>query len=156
MPSRGRPLLPGGSHGSRYTPDTRQRLARATRFFARVGSFDLECPHCGKVYVLRGTDARLQRHLSTWDPTTARFTCTAGCHRVYIIGIVAWPVGKGIAEAGTPRDQVPTPRQLAALRKEGGGWWLADEAKQRYAIPDETNLTTEEDRPDPEPEEDLP
>ena len=31
------------------TADLRTVLARAQRFFARLNSFDLECPHCGTV-----------------------------------------------------------------------------------------------------------
>jgi predicted RNA-binding Zn-ribbon protein involved in translation (DUF1610 family) len=134
-----------------YTPDTRQRLTASTRFFARLHSFDLECPHCGDVYVVRmgSTRKRSEKH-PNWDPTTGRFTCTnKDCGRVYVLGILAWPIVKAprVASA-TPEDQVPHPRQLAALRREGGGWWLPDSAGQRYARPSETNLTLEEERPD--------
>lgn len=133
-----------------YTPDTTQRLARATRFFARVERATLECPRCGSVYQI---SARTKS--ANFDPMTARFHCTTdGCKRTYVIGIVAWPIipAPKVASA-TPRDQVPNERQLAALRKEGGGWWLADEAGQRYARPYETNLTTEDQRPEEEDDE---
>lgn len=136
-----------------WTPDTHQRLRHATRFFARLESFDLECPHCGKVYQIRvrGLQRRSQRRY--WDPATARFQCTAkgGCQRRYLLGIVAWPVGTGPGAASAiPEDQVPWPRQLAQLRREGGGWWLADEAAITLRRPHTTNLTTEEERPEPE------
>ena len=133
-----------------YQPDTRQRLQRATRFFARLGSFDLECPHCGDVYQVRVGAARQKSTMhQNWNPETARFRCTNKlCNRQYILGIVAWPVSGGKVGTATPEDQVPSPRQLAQMRKEGGGWWLADEAMQRYQKPSETNVTTEEDRPD--------
>ena len=132
-----------------YTPDTRQRLQRATRFFARPIAFDLECPHCGKVYLVR-----MREPGPHWDPKTARFKCTEKtCGRAYVIGIVAWPVKPGRVANATPEDQVPGPRQLAQMRREGGGWWLADEAAQRYARPSETNLTLEEDRPEEEDDE---
>lgn len=134
-----------------YQPDTRARLQAATRFFARAVSFDLECPHCGDVYQIRAGKAR-QRSVKdpNWDPYTGRFTCTnKDCQRVYIIGLVAWPViaARHVASA-TPADQVPHPRQLAQLRREGGGWWMPDPEGQRYARPHETNLTAEEERPD--------
>lgn len=128
--------------------DTRTRLPKATRFFARLASFDLECPACGHVFQVRmrpnaHPDARGR---GVFDWTTARFRCSA-CTRVYILGMLAWPIGpsKGVATT-TPRDQVSNARQLSALRKEGQGWWLPDEAKITRDTPDETNLTTEEDR----------
>lgn len=129
-----------------WTPDTRQRVARATRFFARQRSFDMECPHCGHVYTVRmGPDRD-----PNWDPTTGRFRCTArGCGRTYILGTLAWDIlpGRNVASM-PPADQVPDPRQLAALRAEGGGWWMPRDEAQRYPKPLETNLTTETDRPE--------
>jgi hypothetical protein len=133
-----------------WTPDTRQRLQRATRFFARLESFDLECPHCGKVYQVRVRGLRRRSQRQSWDPATGRFRCTAkgGCQRRYVLGIVAWPIGTGPSAAtATPEDSVPWPRQLAQIRREGGGWWLADEASITVRRPVETNLTTEQDRP---------
>ena len=139
-----------------YIPDTRQRLQRATRFFARLESFDLECPHCGKVYQVRVRGLHRPSQRQHWDPSTARFRCTAkgGCQRRYVLGMVAWPIGTGPGAAtATPEDQVPWPRQLAQIRREGGGWWLADEAAITNRRPHETNLTTEEERPEPEDDE---
>ncbi len=135
---------------SNWTPDTRQRLQRATRFFAQLESFDIECPRCGKVYQVRVRGLRQPARRGYWDPPTARFQCTAkgGCQRRYVLGIVAWPIGTGPrAASAVPKDQVPWPRQLAQIRREGGGWWLADEAAITLRRPIETNLTTEEDRP---------
>lgn len=134
-----------------WTPDTHQRLRYATRFFARLESFDMECPHCGKVYSVRIRGSR--RKGNHWDPWTARFHCVGkgGCGRRYVLGIVAWPLGTGPgAASATPEDQVPWPRQLAQMRREGGGWWLADEAAITAKRPHTTNLTTEEERPEPE------
>lgn len=124
--------------------DPHTRLARATRFFARLVSFDLECPRCGTVYTVRVNASNGGK----WDTDTGRFTCTkADCARTYLLGILAWPVGtRGGSQP--PDDQVPSIRQLAQLRAEGGGWWMADDDKQRWPKPLETNLTTEEDRPD--------
>ena len=134
-----------------WTPDTRQRLAKATRFFARLTSFDMECPHCGYVY-----QVRTGRKDKNWDPITARFDCTqAGCERRYVLGVLAWPVSTGGHHTASmpPEDQVPRPYQLAQMRKEGGGWWLPVEERIKYQKPLETNLTTEEDRPTREDEE---
>jgi rubredoxin len=126
-------------------------LVGAQRFFARVRSFDLECPHCGLVYRIR-KDTRP----NVWNPRTARFCCldrdAGGCQRSYVIGVLAWPVEIGGGHMGNvpPADQVPGPRQLAQLRQEAGGWWLTDEYRHR-GRPNVTNLTGELDRP---PEED--
>lgn len=137
-------LIPGPDPHDR-TPDTRQRLTRATRFFAYLETFTLECPHCGMVYVVWK-----KKRTPAWDPNTSRFWCCHhnGCRYKYVLGIVAWPLAAAPSAASQPPDdQIPHPRQLAQLRREGGGWWLAQEAKIGDARPMETNLTTEEDRP---------
>lgn len=133
-----------------WAQDTRRRLERAVRFFGRLASFDLECPHCGDVYQVRlGGARRSGQKDPNWDPQTARFRCTnKDCGRVYVLGIVAWPIIKAPRVASMPpEDQVPSPRQLAQMRREGGGWWMDDAEGQRYARPHETNLTLEEERP---------
>lgn len=147
------------------TLDTRTRITKAQRFFARLASFDLECPHCGDVYQIRYGQAkklsgkgryRATRH-PNWDPWTARFTCTnKDCGRSYVLGILAWPVKSGAHHVASapPADQVPNARQLAQMRKEGGGWWMEEGEGQRYARPHETNLTTEEDRSEHDEDED--
>lgn len=131
--------------------DLRHALTLATRFFARLKTFDLECPHCGTVYQIT-----TQKRDTNWDPMTARFHCTLkSCARHYVLGILAWPIsggGAGIATT-TPEDQVPGPRELAQLRREGGGWWMPEEVAQRFKRPHTTNLTTEEDRPDDDEED---
>lgn len=133
------------------------RLTKSTRFFARLIAFDLECPHCGTVYSIKQTGkGRTGLAGLNWDATTGRFTCThKGCEKSYILGMLAWPIlpAPRVASA-TPADQVPHPRQLAALRKEGGGWWLPDSEAQRYPRPHETNLTTEPERPERDDEDD--
>lgn len=136
--------------------DTPSRLQRATRFFARLVSFDIECPHCGTIYQVRYVGRRRRNPLGAaqWDPWTARLQCGT-CRRSYVLGVVAWPIRRGINTANAPpRDQVPSPRQLAQLRAEGGGWWMPDEEGQTELRPTETNLTTEEERPDAETTED--
>ena len=133
-----------------YQPDPRPRLAKATRFFARLLAFDLECPACGAVYVIRKRTTG-----GKWDPTTARFACTrVGCDRTFVLGMVAWPIGPRAASQ-PPEDQVPNLRQLAALRREGGGWWMADEDRLKHPRPNETNLTALLERPDEDDLEDA-
>lgn len=136
---------------SPYTPDPRPRIQAATRFFARLLSFDLECPHCGSVYTIRtGFSRRLAKAQPFWDPWTGRFSCTNKmCARVYVLGILAWPIAAAPRVATqTPSDQVPHPRQLAQMRAEGGGWWMPEKEAITLRRPQETNLTTEPDRPE--------
>ncbi len=131
-------------------PNTGSRLGRSTRFFARLQSFDLECPHCGTVYQVRIRGQMGGSRRRCWNPWLGRFQCTAkgGCQRRYVLGIVAWPIGTGPGAAkATPDDQIPWPRELAQIRREGGGWWLPDEEAITTRRPHETNLTTEEERP---------
>lgn len=123
--------------------DNRPRIEKSTRFFARPESFTLECPRCGQVYRIQ-----VGKKAACWDPTTSLFRCTGkqGCNKVYLIGLLAWPVSPRAWIKGVPRDQVPHPRQLAQMRSEGGGWWLPDDAIQRYARVDESNITLEPTR----------
>lgn len=132
-------------------PHPRDAVIGAQRFFARVRTFDLECPHCGMVYRIRTDTAA-----STWNPRTAEFRCgdSSGCGYRYIIGILAWPKGTGKGAGTPPLDQVPSPRNLASMRDEGSGWWMPEEYRHK-GRPDPTNLTGEEDRPEPEDEIDL-
>lgn len=127
--------------------DTRKRLQAATRFFARPVSFDAECPHCGTVYTVRANSEHGKRN---WDPWTARFECTTkGCARTYVVGMLFWPVSSAPGVASMPpRDQVPNHRQIIQLRKEGGGWWMADYEALRLKRTETTNLTTDEERPE--------
>ena len=128
------------------TRDTRTRIQKAARFFARLESFALECPNCGRVYYIRP-----DRRSPAWEPRLARFTCASkyGCDKVYVLGILAWPLQQTAKVATqTPRDQVPTPRQALELRRQhAGGWWLSDEDRQKWDRPEVTNLTPDEGRP---------
>lgn len=146
----GRPTQPRTFHPPR---DTRQRIQRASRFFARLEGFALECPACGKVYHV--TPWRTSPY---WEPRLARFSCRGkeGCQRKYVLGMVAWPMAS-VAKVATqtPKDQVPTPRQALQLRREqAGGHWLEDADAIRYERPETTNLTPEEGRP-PQDEDEL-
>lgn len=125
----------------------------ATRFFARLISFDLECPRCGKVFTIR----RLNRHklatvvldeaAHTWNPFSARFTCTGkdGCQKIYVLGLLAWEPPKGARSGALPADQVPLMRQLAELRTDGQGHWMPNDNRGRM---DTSNLAITEERPD--------
>lgn len=123
----------------------------AQRFFARIRSFDCECPHCGLVYRIRADTPS-----STWNARTAEFRCgaTGGCGYRYVAGLLLWPKGTGKGAGTPPLDQVPGPRQLSQMRGEGDGWWMPEEYRHR-GRPDPTNLTGEESRPEPEDESDL-
>ena len=118
----------------------------AQRYFARVRTFDTECPVCGLVYRVR-----IDIAATTWDRRTARFRCLGwgGCGARFTFGMLAWPVGNGPQSHTPPADQVPGPRQLAQIRAEGDGWWMPDAYRHR-GRPDPTNLTGAEVRPEPE------
>jgi hypothetical protein len=125
----------------------------ATRFFARLISFDLECPRCGKLFSIR----RMNRHklsavalddvLHTWNPTTARFACVGkdGCQKVYVLGLLAWDPPKGAGATAIPMDQVPTYRQLAEMRQDGQGHWMQFQQTGRM---DTSNLAITDERPE--------
>lgn len=81
------------------------------RFFARARAFDLSCPRCSRVAVVR-------RRSTTWDPSTSRWQCS-GCGLVLTIGIVAWPRKRGSRAA--PLDQVPTWRESLGMRNDLSG-----------------------------------
>lgn len=133
----------------------------ATRFFARLIAFDLECPRCGKVFQVR----RLNRHklaavaldeaAHTWNPTTARFACTGkdGCQKVFVLGMLAWEPSLGAKAGALPTDQVPTYRQLPELRQQGQGQWMPHENRGRMSTSN-LAITTErgEDHEDGEDE----
>lgn len=116
---------------------------KADSFFARVEAARLECPRCG--YLDRfstkgpvkgkvGDPDRTKRKLGKgrspagWNPLTSRWQCPS-CRLTFVLGLLAWPVERGPAAATLPRDQVPSVRQLAQLRAQGGGLWMRDAVK---------------------------
>lgn len=130
----------------------------ATRFFARLIAFDLECPRCGKVFRVRRMNrtklsaVALDESEHTWNPTTARFVCTGkdGCQKEYVLGMLAWEPPRGARAGALPIDQVPTHRQLAELRDDGGGQWMPHQPTGRMgtsnlAITDERGEEHEDD-----------
>lgn len=112
------------------------------RFFARITGARLECPRCGYLdhFQTRGPakgrvgDPRKpmkgRRSPSGWNPLTGRWQCPS-CRLTCVLGLLAWPVRPGgRAVASLPRDQVPSYRQLAQLRAQGGGLWMRDALQQ--------------------------
>ena len=113
----------------------------AVRFFARLRAFDLECPRCGIVYQVTQKQTRDDARPSTcYDYPTARFTCRACCMS-WVLGLLAWPSeGEAVVP---PSDQVPGPRELPQLRREGWGWWLParkDRPAELVGPPEQSNV----------------
>lgn len=125
----------------------------ATRFFARLIAFDIECPRCGKVFRVRRANRHklsavaLDESEHTWNPTTARLVCTGkdGCQKEYILGVLAWDPPRGARAGALPPDQVPTHRQLAELRQEGQGHWMPNHSQGRL---DPSNIAITDERPE--------
>ena len=125
----------------------------ATRFFARLIAFDLECPRCGKVFRIRRMNRNklsavaLDAEVHTWNPTTARFACRGkdGCQKQYVLGLLAWDPPKGSQAGHIPMDQVPTHRQLAEMREDGAGQWMPNQLTGRV---DTSNLAVTAERPE--------
>jgi len=150
MSDKNRGHNPAGQYRPAVHPHPRE--LGATRFFARLIAFDLECPRCGKVYrIVRKSNRRLSAQAleggHTWNPTTARFVCTGkdGCHATYVLGILAWNPSVGAKAEATPEDQVPTYQQLAALRAEGQGHWMPNRNIGRFST---TNIAVTDERPE--------
>ena len=90
------------------------------RVFARVLSFDLECPHCGTIDCVR-TRSRLP-----WLNASPRFhifrsrwRCRA-CRRVYAVGLALWPASRaGNRPRGDrrPLDTRPSLTQIMQMRQ---------------------------------------
>jgi hypothetical protein len=85
---------------------------QGTRLFARLRSFDFECPRCGRIYMIS------PKTRYTWyNPRTATFKCTA-CNLALAFGLLMYPISPGGApNVRIPEDTVPDPRQAAALRQ---------------------------------------
>lgn len=110
------------------------RLPEQRRFFARLRSFDLECPFCTAVHLIGLKNSKV------WSARTCRFKCTK-CKHVFTLGIVAWPTGAGPTGGNArPPDAVPTPEQAIELRQAVGGWWLP--TSRHYRDPANLNFKT--------------
>lgn len=109
------------------------------RFYADPYRRLLECPACGKLLRLERSPKGTKQ--PTFDPRTSRLRCTE-CGKVFVIGLVAWPVRQGSGQTATkPRDQVPNERQLGELRAGGLGCWLGSDQPKPARRPDNTNIT---------------
>jgi len=85
------------------------------RFFARLTSFDLQCPECGEVDVVRHTPPWWRRK-KTFDGWRHRWRCRA-CRRVFAVGLAIWPVSRAPSPRGhRPFDTIPTRSELHGLR----------------------------------------
>lgn len=105
-----------------------------THFYARIRAADLECPRCG--VLIRFGQGRNQTR--QWHAGTARLTCFH-CRKVFIIGLLAWPVQLGGRTHPTvPADHLPGPRVRAQMRAEAGGFWMTTPKGWRA---EQTNLT---------------
>lgn len=82
-----------------------------SRTYARPRTFDLECPYCGQLYVIRYAGQREP----WWDPVRSELRCN-GCNRAYVVGLALWPKPQGPGAKGRPLDQVPSRHTLQSLR----------------------------------------
>lgn len=112
-------------------------LTGAIRFFARVLTFDCECPTCGAI--LRATGGGLgvgdrvsrahREQGAIWNVVTGRLRCPS-CRRLYVAGLLLYPVdvhnGRQIRP---PEDRVPSALQRAALRSLREGFLMPDPRK---------------------------
>jgi len=90
------------------------------RFYARVHVFDCACPACGHLIRAKRAGAK-----GAYQPTISRLQCPS-CERIFIVGLVCWPVkvgGHHGHKPTRPADQLPGPRERLALRNQGGGFW---------------------------------
>lgn len=112
-------------------------IVRASRFWARVRAFDLECPNCGTV-TLVGQGRKCPK---AWNQILSQLVCP-GCERTWVVGLTLWSVKPGIGAPVQPaRDHVPGERVKAQLRQLIPTFWPT---KRVSKVPQHTNLTIEE------------
>jgi len=121
------------------------RMPPGRRLFARIDRFECACPACGQLIfadldrkhlpkrmsdVSRARAAAKQRPTCEsvsklfWNPHTQRLCCP-WCGRIYTVGVVIYPVqhrGRRVTTAAP--DIVPTPEEVAEMRRLGGGWFV--------------------------------
>jgi rubredoxin len=111
-----------------------------TRFFARIDRFHCECPACGQLivahkdYAKRITDSAFKRRRATvYNPIASQLTCP-GCHRIFGVGLVLWPLRRGGRRKDIPADHQPTLREIRALAGQAYGIWTTEAKRQGDAI----------------------
>jgi hypothetical protein len=106
-------------------------LVTRPRVFARPRTFDVECPFCGTVFLVRSGSkpkAKRQAGIPVWDPLSSELHCS-WCNRWWTVGLVLWQVGKRrLRRPGLPRDQVPDREELAQIRQQTGALVIGDVA----------------------------
>lgn len=114
-------------------------MSAGSRFYARVHSFDVACPACGKLLLC----GRGRHDADAYSPATARLYCPS-CKRPFIVGLVCWPVRPGARSGGhtRPADALPGPRERLEYRNLAGGYWPTENQPRRR--PTGTNLTGED------------
>lgn len=106
------------------------------RFFARPSAFEMECPQCGRLFLV----GPYRRDNRSYDRVSGILTCPKnvdptkpGCGRKWFIGIVAYQILAGNRKT-RPLDQKPNARQLAELRQWGRGVMSRNLKKRGEAI----------------------
>jgi hypothetical protein len=118
-------------------------LVEGAPLFARIRSFDIECPSCSYVYQVGAT--RHSRASSTWDPATARFRCIE-CGWRATLGVLAWVPAPG-RKASRP-DTMPSTVEEALRRrwerKQVGGQSRRARIEEDAAARVELSIVTKE------------
>jgi predicted RNA-binding Zn-ribbon protein involved in translation (DUF1610 family) len=86
-----------------------------SRFFAKLRTFDLACPRCGRVSIVRKAYSR------RWSTRTQRWSCRH-CSLSLVLGLIAWQVYGG--RAAVPPDSQATAEEV----------WAIDDQEQRGVV----------------------
>ena len=118
---------------------SKRKAARAwpypfVRVYAAITSGRVVCPRCAALLVFRAArkvntvrTAGVRRTRTVFDAVTSRLECPR-CTKVLQVGMLLWEPTTG---RGTrPADQQPTVRELAQLRGQAAGFWVAEQAKR--------------------------
>lgn len=89
----------------------------ADRFFARILSLDISCPHCGTVHKCNGITGPFRRR-------TGRFQCP-DCGKVLALAVLAYSVTTKPGTGHIAQDQIPNAREAMALRQANPGMFAA-------------------------------